>query len=189
MQSYFPEGGVTAEPYAGPTKIPIEPQTIYSRTKGEKPEAVSSYDAEFKAGFDRKITEWATHFMQRSNEAGKPFYLYLPYTQVHNPTIPDPEYAGKTKRGSWADILAEIDDFTGVVLDKLDELGVVEHHRRVGLGQRPRPHLPLPDNGSGSYGRCMERIRRAVARQLVHLSRGVEQDALHRPLAGEGARR
>ena len=64
--------------------------------------------------------------MQRSKEAGKPFYVYLPYAQVHNPTIPDPEYAGKTKRGNWADILTQIDDFTGVVLDKLDELGLAD---------------------------------------------------------------
>jgi hypothetical protein len=46
-------------------------------------------DAEFRAGFDRKITEWATDFMERSKAAGKPFYVYLPYTQVHIPPIPD----------------------------------------------------------------------------------------------------
>ena len=90
MQSYFPNGDVTSRPYAGSTKIRVEPQTIYSRKKGEKPEAVSVYDAEWKAGFDRKITGWATDFMQRSKDAGKPFFCYLPYTQVHIPPIPDP---------------------------------------------------------------------------------------------------
>ena len=64
--------------------------------------------------------------MQRSKDAGKPFYCYLPYAQVHNPSIPDPEYAGKTKHGNFADILTEMDDFTGVILDKLDELGLAE---------------------------------------------------------------
>ena len=33
MQSYFPNGEVTAAPYAGEAKIPLEPQTIYSRKK------------------------------------------------------------------------------------------------------------------------------------------------------------
>ena len=126
MQSYFPDGSVTATPYAGKTQIPLEPSPIYSRKKGEKSEVVSTYDAEFRAGFDRKITEWACDFMTRSKEAGKPFYTYLPYTQVHIPPIPDPEYAGKTKRGNWADILTQMDDFTGVILDKLDELGIAE---------------------------------------------------------------
>ena len=53
---------------------------------------IATYDAEFRAAFDRKITEWAIDFMTRSKKAGKPFYMYLPYTQVHIPPIPDPEY-------------------------------------------------------------------------------------------------
>jgi arylsulfatase A-like enzyme len=55
---------------------------------------------------------------------GRPFYVYLPYTQVHIPPIPDPEYGGKTRRGNFADLLVQMDDFTGRILDALDELGV-----------------------------------------------------------------
>jgi arylsulfatase A-like enzyme len=64
--------------------------------------------------------------MSRSKQAGKPFYLYLPYTQPHMPPIPDPEFAGKTKRGNWADVLTQMDAFTGRILDKLDELGLTK---------------------------------------------------------------
>src|SRR4051812_21047177 len=81
MQSYFPAGTVSAAPYTGAAEIPIEPEVIYSRKKGEKAEPVGTYDAEFRAGFDRKITEWACDFIDRSAAADKPFYLYLPYTQ------------------------------------------------------------------------------------------------------------
>ena len=126
MQSYFPDGAVTAAPYAGDTQIPMEPQPIYARKKGEQHEVVATYDAEFRAGFDRKITDWAADFMTRSARDGKPFYVYLPYTQVHIPTIPDPEYAGRTKRGNWADILTQMDDFTGTILDTLDRLGLAD---------------------------------------------------------------
>jgi arylsulfatase len=126
MQSYFPEGDVTATPYAGDTQIPLEYQTIYSRKKGEEPQPVATYDADFRAGFDRKITEWASDFMRRSHEDGKPFYVYLPYTQVHIPPIPDPEFAGSTKRGNIADVLTQIDVFTGMILDTLDELGIAD---------------------------------------------------------------
>jgi hypothetical protein len=38
--------------------------------------------------------------MARSMEADKPFYVYLPYTQVHTPPIPDPEYADRPNEGS-----------------------------------------------------------------------------------------
>ena len=172
MQSYFPNGDVTSRPYAGNTKITVEPQTIFSRKKGEKPEAVSVYDAEWKAGFDRKITGWATDFMQRSKDAGKPFYCYLPYTQVHNPSIPDPEYAGKTKHGNFADILTEMDDFTGVILDKLDELGLAEDTIVVWAWTTAGPGVPHPDDRPGPGGRHVERILRPVAGRPAHPSRG-----------------
>jgi arylsulfatase len=126
MQSYFPDGSVTAAPYAGDMKIPLEPEPIYARKKGERSEVIATYDAEFRAGFDRKITEWSIDFMRRAKEEGKPFYMYLPYTQVHIPPIPDPEYAGKTRRGNWADILTQMDDFTGRILDELDSLGLAD---------------------------------------------------------------
>jgi len=126
-QSYFPDGEeITAGPYAGKTTLRLGYEPIYARKKGEKHEVIATYDTEFRAGFDRKITEWATDFMTRAHEQGKPFYLYLPYTMVHNPTIPDPAYAGKTKRGAWADILTQMDDFTGMILDHLDSLGVAD---------------------------------------------------------------
>jgi arylsulfatase len=87
---------------------------------------IATYDAEFRADFDRKITGWALDFMRRSHDEGKPFYVYLPFTQVHIPPIPDREYAGKTKRGNMADLLVQLDDFTGRILDALDDMGVRE---------------------------------------------------------------
>ena len=94
--------------------------------------------------------------MQRSKEAGKPFYVYLPYTQVHIPPIPDPEYVGKTKRGNWGDILTQMDDFTGVVLDKLDELGIADDTIVVWAsdnGADTTYHLPAidPDPVGGQW--------------------------------------
>lgn len=126
MQSYFPNGPVTATPYAGKKEIWLEYEPIYSKKKDSKAEVIATYDAEFRAGFDRKLTNWAIDFMSRAKGDSKPFYLYLPYTQVHIPPVPDPEYAGKTKHGNMADLLTQMDDFTGKILDTLDELGIAE---------------------------------------------------------------
>src|ERR1700761_97202 len=57
MQSYFPDGEVTAKPYGGDATVKLEHCPIYSRKKGAKSEVLATYDAEFRAGFDRKITE------------------------------------------------------------------------------------------------------------------------------------
>ena len=156
MQSYFPEGTVTARPYAGEAQIPLEPQPIYSRKKGSEHEVIATYDAEFRAGFDRKITEWAIDFMNRAHDDGRPFYLYLPYTQVHIPTIPDPEYAGKTKRGNFADLLTQMDDFTGQILDRLEALGLTEDTIVVWAsdnGSDPNWRMPAgdPDPFGGAW--------------------------------------
>src|SRR5262249_25688210 len=126
MQSYFPNGAVTAAPYAGATQIPLEPQPIYSKREGAPAEVVATHDAAFRAAFDRKISDWAIDFIGRAKAAGKPFYVYPPTPQAHPPPIPDPEYAGKTKRGSWADLLVQMDAFTGRILDTLDALGIAE---------------------------------------------------------------
>ncbi len=34
---------------------------------------------------DREVTDLAKDFMTRQAKAGKPFFLYLPYTQTHVP--------------------------------------------------------------------------------------------------------
>ena len=148
MQSYFPDEPVTATPYAGETEILLEPQPVFSRTKGSKPEVISTYDAEFRAGFDRKITGWAADFMRRSQHQGTPFYLYLAYTQACPPPIPDPRYAGITKRGNRADLLVQMDDFTGRILDELDTLKLADDTIVIwasGTGADPGYRMPAGD--------------------------------------------
>jgi arylsulfatase A-like enzyme len=156
MQSYFPNGEVTATPYAGSMKIPLKLEPIYSRKKGAKAEVIATYDAAFRAQFDRKITEWAIDFMGCAAKLRKPFYMYLPYTQVHIPPIPDSEYVGKTKRGNWADILTQMDDFTGRILDALDNLGIADNTIVVWAsdnGGDPNYRMPAidPDPAGGQW--------------------------------------
>jgi arylsulfatase len=156
MQSYFPDGAVTATPYAGDTQIPLGPEPIYQKVKGGQAEVIATYDAEFRAGFDRKITDWAIDFMTRAKNDDTPFYVYLPYTQVHIPPIPDPEFAGSTKRGNFPDILTQMDVFTGRILDTLDELGLAEDTIVVWAsdnGADPNYRMPAidPDPAGGSW--------------------------------------
>ena len=62
--------------------------------------------------------------MKRSAEAGKPFYAYVPYTLVHFPTLPNPDFAGRTGYGDFPDALAEMDANVGTILDAVDALGI-----------------------------------------------------------------
>jgi len=60
--------------------------------------------------------------MKRSARSGKPFYVYVPFTLVHFPTLPNLEFAGRTGFGDFSDALAEMDAHVGAILDAVDDL-------------------------------------------------------------------
>ena len=95
-----------------------------ARRKGEKPKKVRPWNVEYRPLMDADLTRKAIDFMQRQTKSGKPFFLYLPYTATHYPTIPHPDFSGKTGNGPWADLLHQIDQYNGMLLDAVDELGI-----------------------------------------------------------------
>ena len=99
---------------------------VMDGVKGEEPKPVRPYRLDYRPLIDRDLTDRAIMFMEESVEAGRPFFVYLPYTATHFPTMPHPDFAGKTGHGPWADLLLQIDSYTGELLDTLDELGVAE---------------------------------------------------------------
>ena len=105
----------------------IKQEHIYSASKGSAAVTVKVYDEPARLEFDREITDHAKDFMQRTASAGKPFFLYLPYSQTHMPNLPGKEFEGKSGNGRWGDVLMQIDAYTGELLDKLDELGIADN--------------------------------------------------------------
>ena len=95
--------------------------------KGSIPEKVRPYRLDYRPLIDRDLTDKAKDFMNRQSKAGKPFFVYLPYTATHFPTMPHPDFAGKTGNGVWGDLLAQIDSYVGELLDTIDSLGISEN--------------------------------------------------------------
>ena len=62
--------------------------------------------------------------MKRQTAAGKPFFLYLPFSMGHFPNLPSKQFAGKSRIGQYGDKLMEGDHHVGQILDTLKELGV-----------------------------------------------------------------
>jgi arylsulfatase len=94
--------------------------------KGEAPRKVRPYRLDYRPLIDRDLTDRAIAFMRKHASAEEPFFLYLPYTATHFPTMPHPDSIGKSGNGPWADLLLQIDSYTGELLDTLDELGIAE---------------------------------------------------------------
>jgi arylsulfatase len=104
------------------------PETfVMAGVKGEAPKKVRPYRLDYRPLIDRDLTNRAIDFMKRQAAANKPFFVYLPYTATHFPTLPHPDFAGKSGNGSWADLLMQIDSYTGELLDTIDGLGIAEN--------------------------------------------------------------
>lgn len=100
---------------------------VMAGRKDEKPKKVRTYDMEYRALIDGDLTDKAINFMRRKVRAENPFFLYIPYTATHYPTRPHPEFDGTTGNGRWADILHQIDQYTGRLMDEVDKLGIAEN--------------------------------------------------------------
>ncbi len=102
----------------------VEETYVMEGRKGEEPKKVRPYRLDYRPLIDKDLTDKAVDFIKRKAKSGKPFFVYLPYTATHFPTLVHPEFAGKSGNGPWADMLMQIDAYTGKILDTLDELGV-----------------------------------------------------------------
>jgi arylsulfatase len=107
-----------------PKTVPATP--IYEARKGEKPRTAALLDVDHKRSMEKEITTRAVEFIKRNGRAGKPFFAYIPFSLIHMPVLPNPDFAGRTGNGDWADCLAEMDYRTGQVLDAVKDAGVEE---------------------------------------------------------------
>jgi arylsulfatase len=94
--------------------------------KGSMPEKLRPYRLDYRPLIDRDLTDRAIDFMQRQAKADKPFFVYLPYTATHFPTMPHPDFVGKSGKGPWGDLLMQIDSYLGELMDTIDDLGLTE---------------------------------------------------------------
>lgn len=91
-----------------------------------KPIKSQQLTVELKKTCDMEYLKRGTSFMERCVGSGKPFFLYFNHSLMHFPMVTRPEFEGKSKNGEWGDCLLMLDHDFGVLLDKLDQLGVAE---------------------------------------------------------------
>jgi arylsulfatase A-like enzyme len=143
----------------------VHPEPIYEARKGEKAREVAELNVDRRRTMEAEITSRAVEFIKRNASAGKPFYAYVSSSMVHLPTLPSPEFAGKTGNGDWADCLAEIDYRTGQILDAIKEAGI-EDNTIVIFTSDNGPEATHPWEGDsgpwrGTYFTAMEASLRA----------------------------
>ncbi|HKS58892.1 MAG TPA: sulfatase-like hydrolase/transferase, partial [Steroidobacteraceae bacterium] len=87
----------TTMPGFDPAKT--EPPYIWEQKAGGPAQRVKVFDLTTRRTLDRESAYKSIDFMERSARARKPFFLFYPLTQVHFPTLPHPDFAGKTGAG------------------------------------------------------------------------------------------
>ena len=75
---------------------------------------------------DQEFLDAATDFIDRQVKADKPFFCWFNSTRMHYVTHPPAEYQGKSGLNFYADGLLQHDDQVGMLLKKLDDLGIAE---------------------------------------------------------------
>jgi arylsulfatase A-like enzyme len=91
--------------------------------KGRLAEKKEIYDLEMRRRIDGVLTEKSCDFIRRKVAAGEPYFLYVPLTQLHFPTLPHRDFEGQTKKGDFADSMIELDARVGQILDVVNETG------------------------------------------------------------------
>ena len=98
-------------------------QPVLEGRKGEPSRVVRTYDRAARALMDREITDRATAYIRRQAKGDKPFFLYLPFTLPHDPSLTHPDFT-KPNRTQYQNALAEIDHNAGQVIQAVDDAGI-----------------------------------------------------------------
>jgi len=76
---------------------------------------------------DEEITGKTLDFIDRAHKEGKPFFVWWNSTHMHFRTHVKKEYEGRSGQGFYNDAMVYHDDQVGVLLKKLDGLGIADN--------------------------------------------------------------
>jgi arylsulfatase A-like enzyme len=102
---------------------------MHEGRKGEGVRALKDQQLtmDLKKNVDLEYQKRALDFVRRSSASDHPFFLYFNHSLMHFPMIPRDEFRGVSTNGDWGDCLLMLDHDFGVLLDQLDELGIVDN--------------------------------------------------------------
>ena len=166
-----------------PAVTPLE--FILEGRKGSPTRPVKEFTLEARRAMDTELTDRAVGFIQRQSKAQKPFFLYLPLTQVHYPTLPSRRFEGRTGNGDFADSVVETDAHVGEILDAIEKAGVARNTIVVFTSDNgPESRRPWQGSAgvwSGYYRSAREGSLRApfIIRWPGHVAPGVNNEIVH----------
>jgi len=100
---------------------------------------------------DDEFTDAAIAFIEKAHAAGKPFFVWLSATRMHVWTRLKDESVGVTGIGLYPDGMVEHDKAVGLVLAKLEELGIVDNTIVMYSTDNGAEKFTWPDGGTTPF--------------------------------------
>ena len=149
---------------------------LYQGRKGEELKALEPYDASVRPLIDGLIAEKSVAYIKAHARDDEPFFLYIPWSLVHHPSLPNPGFEGKSGAGRYGDAMIEHDHRVGQVLAAIREAGIEDNTLVIYASDNGPDRAEYPYVGnSGPYRGYLG-------------TRGVDPYTDDDPLAGAGAR-
>ena len=122
-----------------------QPPQVWAGRKGEPSKPVMPLNLQTRPTMAEKVTDLTIKYIQKASTAGKPFFVYVGYPEMHPPVMPNPAFRSKslspealnaldtgnagrldekTRQVIYADMLREMDYRVGLILDVLKTAGV-----------------------------------------------------------------
>ncbi len=125
IMNSWDESGYTAWPLFKESGEPVP--MIWQGVKGQPSTPVMPLDLKVRPIVDEKyIVPKTIEYIKKNAAAKKPFFVYVGYSELHEPIIPNPNFANKSteRSGHVADCIAEMDYRVGQIMDAVKEAGI-----------------------------------------------------------------
>lgn len=118
--AWFPDAvGFDPELFATPR--------LYEGRKGEGVKKLQPYDKTVRPYVDAIIAEKSVNYIKAHANGDKPFFLYIPWSLVHHPSIAHPDFQGKSGAGKFGDAMIEHDYRVGQVMEAIKQAGIEDN--------------------------------------------------------------
>ncbi|WP_375780605.1 arylsulfatase [Bradyrhizobium sp. ma5] len=86
---------------------------------GQPARKVAEIGYHYLKTFDTRQADSAIEYVKKHAKDDKPFFVDVNFMKMHNPTNPNPKFAGKSHLGDYSDALMELDDDIGRIMDEI----------------------------------------------------------------------
>jgi arylsulfatase len=86
---------------------------------GQQAKKVAEISYDYLATFDTRQADSAIEYVKKHAKDDKPFFMDVNFMKMHNPTNPNPKFAGKSHLGDYSDAMMELDDDIGRIMEAI----------------------------------------------------------------------